>query len=51
MPYTDGQILKILTAVKYVLMAEADDVCDANVLLLEAAVDIGLVTEDECNLG
>ncbi len=51
MIYTEDQINQILTAVKDVLMADEDNICAENAVLLETAIEIGLVNEEDCNLG
>ncbi|KKM81367.1 hypothetical protein LCGC14_1330480 [marine sediment metagenome] len=45
--YSEGQLRMLLRAVKRVLKADEHDICDANQGLLDTAIHIRLVTEDE----
>ena len=49
--YTDEHVAWLFDAVEAVLIADEDVIRAANEELLEAAVNIGLVDEDDCNLG
>lgn len=46
-----NDLAMLLEAVKQVLTAAEHDICDANSALLDTSIHIGLVTENECNLG
>ena len=49
--YSKGELRMLLRAVKRVLVTDEHDICDANQGLLDTSIHIGLVDEDECNLG
>lgn len=49
--YSEGQLRMLLRAVERVLKTDEHDICDANQGLLDTSIHVGLVTEDECNLG
>ena len=49
--YSDEQLQWLLEAVEDVLTVGEHDICNANEKLLNTALRIGVVSEDDCNLG
>lgn len=49
--YSEGELRMLLRAVGRMLKTAEHDICDANQGLLDTSIHIGLVTEEECNLG
>lgn len=49
--YSDGEVLMMFRAVKRILIADDHDLWDAERALLNTALHIGLVAEDERIMG
>jgi len=47
----NAAVNEIFDAVRRVLTVGEDEICDANLHLLETSIKHGLVSEDECNTG